>query len=148
MISTYRSVSDPMTPRLAAALVAMILSSAASAQQPSSNFSAAQYGYAETTKSRDLLLKAISKANDVLSGNAFRLVLNWAPHDSDKGAVPVYLIRNDIADMIFVPRNCFCVVVVPQMLAPWLASNAADPNDLAIDESAIVAFILLHEVGH
>jgi hypothetical protein len=137
-----------MTMKYAAVLATVIFCSTAYAEQPSSQFSASQYGYAETTQSRDLLIKDISKSNDILSESAFHLVPNWLPHTADSGTVPVYLIRNDIADMIFVPRNCFCVVVVPQMLAPWLVSNSPDTNDLAVEDSAIVAFILLHEVGH
>jgi hypothetical protein len=38
------------------------------ADQPGIQFSAAQYGYAETTAGRDLVTRAISKANGILSG--------------------------------------------------------------------------------
>lgn len=131
-----------------ASFAAGIFCSTACLGQPNVQFSAAQFGYAETTDGRSLLSEAISKSNTVLSGSPFHLVPSWLPFTNDGTAVPVYLIRNDPADMVFVPRNCFCIVVVPQTLSNWLATNSADPNDLAIADNAILAFILLHEVGH
>ncbi len=129
-------------------LIAALFDSTTCFSQSSSQFSASQFGYAETTEDRQLVTESISKSNAVLSGSSFQLVASWLPHPSDGVSVPVYLIRNDPADMIFVPRNCFCVVIVPQTLSGWLATNSADPNDLAIADNAILAFMLLHEVGH
>jgi len=110
-------------------------------------------GLAETTNGRALVEDAIAKANAIAgTRHAARLFTSWQNTDSAKDAVTVYLIAPDSiasAYNVMVPTNCRCVFVQPRAFEEWVfRRSGASTSMLEVQRADILAFMLLHELGH
>ena len=137
-----------MRPAARLALAALFLSGCGSSSSQSREPSA--FGLTEAATERATASAAIKLANSVLgSGAAIHLAEGW------RGAgtgVPVYTITGDglaKREVIGTYQECECVLMTVAGLRSWLASaTGSGAGRLDIDESALIAYMLLHEAGH
>lgn len=112
-------------------------------------------GYTETTSGRALLKSAIESANSILvSSSAYRLIASWeaVPSELDQSkAIRVYLVEPTSPNfMVQVPySSCNCILLQKDAYREYLARYSTKLQQMMkIDERHLLAFILLHEVGH
>lgn len=105
------------------------------------------YGWNETTTRRELVEKAITLSNAVISDQVgLRLAPSWKA-DSEIAVVPVYLVglaNLTWSDTTFVPQGKKCIVVG----GPQLAHFLEDKVDSDENRARVLAVFLLYEVGH
>lgn len=112
-------------------------------------------GYTETKIGRPLITQAIGIANAILAASsAYRLKAGWTPADKDKPAtndLAVYLIAPTSPPFVIqVPfKSCRCVFVQESAFRKSLSAYSGKPKQmLRIEPSHMLAFMLLHEIGH
>lgn len=113
-------------------------------------------GLQETTRGRQLVEDAVAKANAILgSRDGRRFRGSWqavSVQDPKNEFVPIYLISPGSISSIYsimVPTQCGCVFVQPSALEAWIAKySTASSAMLSVEPPDIVAFMLLHELGH
>jgi hypothetical protein len=118
---------------------------------------AARFGYTETVQGRALAEEAIAAANLILGpSRTIELVGAWqeAPNGAaERRSVRVQLLAPDqLPKRLFlvVPARCDCVFLQPHALTRWLDDRTTARPDqmLTVDRALLLAFMLLHEVGH
>jgi hypothetical protein len=111
-------------------------------------------GMSETVLGHALLENALALSNTWIDPDkGIRFAPSWTKSDgSTKGVVPVYAISTFNAPvnyMIAVPAGCRCVFIQPRAYEDWLDKHLSqDGNRLEVDETRLLAFMLLHEAGH
>jgi hypothetical protein len=112
-------------------------------------------GYTETKKGRPLITQAIGIANAILAASSsYKLREGWTPADKDKPAtneLAVYLIARTLPPFVIqVPfKSCRCVFVQQPAFRKSLSAYSGKPKQmLRVEPSHMLAFMLLHEVGH
>ena len=132
--------------------VSMVFSVAASAASTLNPVTAT--GYEEATSGRSLLSESIALANSVIrSSSNYRLVPSWNPAPGQKAnkSIQVYLVRASTELFgIQVPfRSCNCVFVQEVVVLEDINKYSTKlPEMLRIDPKDMIAFMLLHELGH
>ncbi|MER9758277.1 hypothetical protein NKJ46_34010 [Mesorhizobium sp. M0166] len=137
-------------------LLFALLSLAGCTADKASENSAERLGLQETTYGRQLIEDSAAKANNILGfRDTHRFVGSWqltSPSESKTEFVPVYLISPESVSAVYsimVPNNCGCVFIQPKALEAWIARYSTSvPHMLSVTPSDIVAFMLLHELGH
>lgn len=132
--------------------IASIFVGTTTATKPEASDPVLSRGLTYTTQDQQLVEKAIGRTN-LLLGQAGRLAWSGqAAATSDRPAsIPVYLVaapEGATALPAAVPRGCVCIFVNPAALAAWLKPHAEGPGRFELDGSYLLAFMLLHEVGH
>ncbi len=122
---------------------------------PAKQFDPAQLGLIESTLNRLMVEQAIQMANTIANeANGFQLVPSWQPIKSTTGKeVFVYILRSENlakSEMIFVPMECKqCVFLQNSDFHDWLNKYSDKQNaSLKLDDYTVLAFLLLHELGH
>ena len=111
-------------------------------------------GLSHTTQDEPLVRAAITRANAVLSAarpDLSRLSYQAALTPASSRAVPVYLIvasASAVSTPAAVPQGCVCVFVNPSLLGLWVKTHSSGAGRQTLDASYLLAFMLLHEVGH
>ncbi len=115
----------------------------------------ARYQFADTQIHRNLALDAVDLVNSVLGETSSNLI---SPHWHADEVKPVRLywvgsrnLTKDRNDMMFVVTDCSCIVVQPLVFMRWLSSYSGDAEDdklLALSAPHVLAYFLLHEIGH
>lgn len=93
---------------------------------------------------------AIASTNLMTSGAGPRLGASWA-QGRDKSAVPVYLIEapaGATSSPAVVPKDCACIFVDLAVFNRWLLQHSTGSGRLSLEPKYLLAFMLLHEVGH
>jgi hypothetical protein len=114
-----------------------------------------RFGLLETPAGQPLANAAITLANNVLGERTpFSLRGTWqkpAPAET-RVIVTVYLIDGaaiSSAYMVVVPTNCRCVFIQPAAFSAWMDDHTKRlPQMLEEDTTAVLAFMLLHEIDH
>jgi hypothetical protein len=129
-------------------IVAIVAPGCTNARAPSSDPSPEAYGYRQSFHNREFLLAAINDANILLRGQGTPLLhAGWLAPGSD-AAIPVYAVDEGQLgpdEISFVPKGGRMILV---------SSNAGDSvaaragRGEAVSASMILAFVLLHELGH
>jgi hypothetical protein len=113
-------------------------------------------GLAYSSERRNVAVAAVARANAILdgSGRGLRLFPDGRPVSKvgkEKQGTPVYLVRvDDEADSTpaAVPRACDCIFVDMRALHRWVTAHSTGSGRLELDAANLLAFMLLHEVGH
>jgi hypothetical protein len=108
-------------------------------------------GLHHTDQGRDEIAAAIKKANSLLPRTGVSLRGSWISETSQSATtdVPVYLIEAAAASTpAAVPRGCRCIFVNPSLLTAFAKQHSQGPGRFPLDVSPLLAFMLLHEVGH
>lgn len=112
-------------------------------------------GHTETKNGRPLITQAIRIANAILAASSsYKLREGWMPADKDKPAtneLAVYLIAPTSPPFVIqVPfKSCRCVFVQEPAFRKSLSAYSGKPRQmLRIEPAHMLAFMLLHEVGH
>jgi hypothetical protein len=110
-------------------------------------------GLTHTAQDRQVLEKAIGRTNLLLSQAGRTLAASWqlVPAAGGKAAIPVYLVAAPTGAAALpaaVPRGCVCIFINPAALAAWLKPHVEGKGRFELDASHLLAFMLLHEVGH
>lgn len=113
-------------------------------------------GLPETTVGRQLVEDAMAKANNILGArDTHRFAGSWQAEGlgtAEADRVTVHLISPgsvSAAYSIMVPNNCGCVFIQPVAVQQWIAKySSASTAMMAIEPSSMLAFMLLHELGH
>ncbi|RXH38638.1 hypothetical protein XH99_00725 [Bradyrhizobium nanningense] len=112
-------------------------------------------GRTETKSGRPLISQAIAIANAILAASSpYKLREGWTPADKDRPAtneLAVYLIAPTSPPFVIqVPfKSCRCVFVQEPAFRKSLSAYSGKPKQmLRIEPSHMLAFMLLHEVGH
>ena len=105
----------------------------------------------ETTAGRDVPEAAAAKASAILSASGYSITGSWRPEAGGrKKTIRIYLIaESDPLFMVMVPYACDCILC-SQMSSRngSIATPKRSETMKAIDGTAALAFMLLHEVGH
>lgn len=113
-------------------------------------------GFRETTHGRKLVEEAAAAANNILGfRNVHRFSGSWRSvhgENQQRKVIDIFLIdpsSMSIAYSVVVPTGCNCVFVQPSGLETWINDHStALPQMLAVQPRDIIAFMLLHELGH
>jgi hypothetical protein len=112
-------------------------------------------GYTETKSGRPLMARAIGAANAILSASAsYKLREGWTPAAKNKpvtNELAVYLIAPTTPPFVIqVPfKSCRCIFVQELAFRKGLSAYSSKPKQmLHIEPAHMLAFMLLHEVGH
>ncbi len=113
------------------------------------------HGLRHTKRGQDVTTKALASANVLLAnvGSQYRLTSSWStkPSLDISSQVPVFMVETYPAARttpVAVPVGCSCVFVNPGTLSAWIAIQSDGPGRLKLDVPRLLAFMLLHEVGH
>lgn len=110
------------------------------------------FGFEPTTSEGALVRGAMKDTNDLLASRSnLAFTLDEANGNSDN-QIPLFVLSSinlTLSDVMWVPKGCRCVYIHARGLRQWLdkARNADGYGD-AFDEREVVAFFLLHEMGH
>lgn len=112
-------------------------------------------GLFETTNGRELTDRAVTQANLLLGPDAkITLRTSWTPEKPGNGnpTATIYLVNATGAPplyMVVVPSDCSCILVQPQRYTAWIEQHSASLSSmLPVESENVLAFMLLHEVGH
>jgi hypothetical protein len=113
-------------------------------------------GLRHSTQGRVIAESAIARVNSILTGSGRSLAPAWkiatsSGKDGGENATPVYLIaakEGASSTPAAVPRGCTCIFINMKMLKRWVAVHAAGAGKMDLDTVNLLAFMLLHEVGH
>ena len=113
-----------------------------------------RFGLETTTDEQPMVVQAALLANAVLSTipGAGSFEVQGISHGSE-GAVPILLLSGrNLApelDVIRAPPECRCVLIQARAIRSWL-DKALDGDGYGdpFDEAHVLAFMLLHEMGH
>lgn len=113
-------------------------------------------GLSHSSEGRDVAETAIERVNTILTGSGQGLAPAWlrsprSPPAGETSTTPVYLIaagEKASSTPAAVPRGCACIFVNIKMLNQWLVANSTGPGRMRLDVTDLLAFMLLHEVGH
>lgn len=112
-------------------------------------------GYRQSSEGRSLVQTALKSANAVLSSSSsFRLMSSWSLKGGE-GRSPDDILVFNVATtakpfVIQVPfRSCHCIFVQEEAFRKSVDRYAGNSKKTSeIDPSELLAFMLLHEVGH
>ena len=110
----------------------------------------AKYGFSSSPLQRDVAEEAIELANKALSlSSLWTLVPHW--ETSSQTAISIFWVGSKNLsfsrdDMMFVLRECTCIVVQPLVFNHWINQLSSNRLDLSLPH--VLAYFLLHEVGH
>ena len=114
-----------------------------------------QRGLKHTETGRALSELAISSTNVLLSGKGIRLVLSTVLTSTETSLniekIPVYLVQapsTASTTPAVVPKGCRCIFVNPSTFYAFVKEQSTGSGRLTLDPRYVLAFILLHEVGH
>jgi hypothetical protein len=114
-----------------------------------------RFGLAETPAGRPTATEAIEMANAMLATKSpVRLRGSWQSRAGGESGtdVPVYLIDGNGISAVYVvivPIRCLCIFVQPGAFRQWVKDHTERLRQMvSTDPAAILAFMLLHEVGH
>jgi hypothetical protein len=144
---------DRLTMRSLSVAIAILLGSHARAAQGTDPVEAG--GYRQTTEGRPLVEAASKAANAVLSSSSsFRLKPSWSAGATDDQApsdIELFIIAATPKPFVIqVPfRSCRCIFIQEEAFRKSIDRYARDSKRTSeIDPSRLLAFMLLHEVGH
>jgi hypothetical protein len=106
-------------------------------------------GLVESPVGRDLVEAAIVRTNALAAGSAGLLRPSWQA--ASLSSLTVYLVVSrgvSAGNAVGVPRNCRCVFVQVEAFRRWIAGHSTGTARLTLDEADVLAFMLLHELGH
>jgi hypothetical protein len=135
-------------------VVALLTGFMVSACDPTDHTTVApeSFGLARTGIEADLVNQAIEVANTILAGGDANLFRRDLSPQAGPREVPVSLLSSlnlSGSDVIWVPPNCRCVYIQAPALRRWIdRAKHADGYGDPFDEKYVVAFMLLHEMGH
>lgn len=118
---------------------------------------ATEYGFTETTQDRAVVEAACALTNDVLPPTSPRVAPHWteASRFADPATVPVYVVSQgkqlDPAEIALVPSKTRCIFVNQPGFRQWVQEmrpGLFGDGVLAVSDQAVMAVILLHEIGH
>jgi hypothetical protein len=111
-----------------------------------------RFGLARTSRESDLVNQAIAAANTILAGRDSLVFRYDIRPQSSPDEVPVSILSSlnlSGSDVIWTPPNCRCVYIQAQALRRWIEqAEYAHGYGSRFDEKYVVAFMLLHEMGH
>jgi hypothetical protein len=146
-------VSDRVLPSSLGLAIVILVGAHAEAAQGSDPVEAS--GYRQSVEGRSLVESASKAANAVLSSSSsFRLKPSWDIKATDGPApddIKLFLIAATPQPFVIqVPfRSCRCIFVQAEAFRTSVARYARDSKMTSkIDPSQLLAFMLLHEVGH
>jgi hypothetical protein len=142
-----------MTLRRAGAFTSVILVLLVGCNAPSFSVIAPEsFGLEPTTSEGELVRGAMSIANNLLERRSNLSFVLGEGNDGSDGRVPVFVLASinlTLSDVMWVPKGCKCVYVHARGLRRWLdKARSADGYGDAFEEGDVVAFFLLHEMGH
>jgi hypothetical protein len=112
-------------------------------------------GYAETSRGRLLLKEALTAVNSILlSSFPYQVIGSWEPDPEDAGrpkVLRVYLVQSSKRNFVIqVPfRSCNCIFLQEEAFRENLSRYSTKLRQMMkIDERHMLAFMILHEVGH
>jgi hypothetical protein len=113
------------------------------------------HGLRHTADGQKSASGAIKTANILLESaqSPYRLYASWedTPKTEVTSPLPVYMVAappNTIGKPAAVPVGCVCVFVNPASFDAWLAKQTTGAGRMKLDAPRVLAFMLLHEVGH
>lgn len=137
--------------KLATALVALALLIAGRKDDLNKQNPVQRLGLIETALGRPIADQAINSANAVL-GARTRAKLRGSWQSAQENDIIVYLIGSTAVPSVYsvmVPNACRCVFVQPTAFDHWMKDHTeALPQMKAVESGTVLAFMLLHEVGH
>jgi hypothetical protein len=100
--------------------------------------------------------EAVGYANQLLLPENYQLIPAWKPIASDDSTsegnpVQVYSVSSGNDDILVpaaVPKGCRCIFVNTKSLITWSGKNYSGEGRLELNAAYLLAFMLLHEVGH
>ncbi len=108
-------------------------------------------GLAHAVDDREQVEEAIERANRLLVDEPLRLRTAWSAAAEDSAAVPVHAVLAPDSPQTTpaaVPRGCRCIFVDTAALVRWIGGHEAGAGRQSLDHQDLLAFMLLHEVGH
>ena len=112
-------------------------------------------GLLETTNGRQLADAAVRLTNSLRGPDATVILRTSWNADKPNGGhqvATVYLVNAAGAPplyMVVVPSDCGCVFIQPQRYAAWVEQHSTALSQmLEVSPENVLAFMLLHEVGH
>jgi hypothetical protein len=137
--------------KLATALVAPTLLIAGCKDDLNKQNPVHRLGLIETALGRPIADQAINSANAVIDARTeAKLRGSW--RNAQENDIIVYLIASTAVPSVYgviIPNACRCVFVQPTAFNHWMTDHTeALPQMKAVEPQTVLAFMLLHEVGH
>lgn len=115
-----------------------------------------QYGFELTDYEIALAKISISNTNNILKASSDKRIALVGSGKVNSGDIKLYWLgpqklSQTKNDMIFVLKECNCIVVQPKVFIKWLNYYRTIDNKLDLDlisPEEILSFFLLHEIGH
>ncbi|MCW5640955.1 MAG: hypothetical protein KIT63_02520 [Rhodoferax sp.] len=111
-------------------------------------------GLRHTTLDRELVGKAVARANAILKDSGIRFAPSWLMTSNERAnaeTVPLFLVeppKDEDSTPAAVPEGCRCVFVNPRLLRSWITFNSKGTGRMRLDRGYFLTFVLLHEAGH
>ncbi len=108
------------------------------------NFDYAQSGH-------DVATDACKLASALTEPLGYSLQVAHLGSKAETPTIPVYLVApaaDSATTPAAVPQGCRCIFVDPESLTAWVAAHSNGSASLKLSEANLLAFMLLHEVGH